>query len=93
MQLLHPVKFCMADILQYPLAEVQETVAQSLGGGSSWANISFSKVAGGLVSLGIVVVAVIGNDGELGIDEVSSPSINRDVISVASFESSGYLSD
>ncbi|KAG0296204.1 hypothetical protein BGZ96_009999 [Linnemannia gamsii] len=79
--------------LERAYSDGMDVVNLSLGGGSSWANTSLSKVAGSLVNLGVVVVAAIGNDGELGIDEVSSPSINRDAISVASFEGSGYLSN
>ncbi|KAK3840804.1 MAG: peptidase S8/S53 domain-containing protein [Linnemannia gamsii] len=79
--------------LERAYSDGMDVVNLSLGGGSSWANTSLSKVAGSLANLGVVVVAAIGNDGELGIDEVSSPSINRDAISVASFEGSGYLSN
>ncbi|KAF9156129.1 hypothetical protein BG015_007171 [Linnemannia schmuckeri] len=79
--------------LEKAYSDGMDVVNLSLGGGSSWANTSLSKVAGSLAKLGVVVVAAIGNDGELGIDEVSSPSINQDAISVASFEGSGYLSN
>ncbi|KAK3824390.1 MAG: peptidase S8/S53 domain-containing protein [Linnemannia elongata] len=79
--------------LEKAYSDGMDVVNLSLGGGSSWADTSLSKVAGSLANLGVVVVAAIGNDGELGIDEVSSPSINRDAISVASFEGSGYLSN
>lgn len=70
-----------------------DVVNLSLGGGSSWANTALSKVAGNLADLGVVVVAAIGNDGEEGLFEVSSPSINSAVISVGSFEGAGYLSN
>lgn len=79
--------------LEKAYSDGMDVVNLSLGGGSSWTNTSLSKVAGSLANLGVVVVAAIGNDGELGIDEVSSPSINPDAISVASFEGSGYLSN
>jgi subtilisin family serine protease len=79
--------------LERAYSDGMDVVNLSLGGGSSWADTSLSKVAGSLANLGVVVVAAIGNDGELGIDEVSSPSINRDAISVTSFEGSGYLSN
>ncbi|KAF9954217.1 hypothetical protein BGZ72_004752 [Mortierella alpina] len=65
----------------------------SLGGGSSWAYTPLSKAAGRLAHLGVIVVAATGNDGELGLEEVSSPSINEDVISVASYEGSGFLAN
>ncbi|KAF9952917.1 hypothetical protein BGZ70_000431 [Mortierella alpina] len=70
-----------------------EIVNLSLGGGSAWADTPLSKAAGYLAHLGVIVVAAIGNDGELGIDEVSSPSINENVISVASYEGSGFLAN
>ncbi|KAF9432512.1 hypothetical protein BGZ76_010690 [Entomortierella beljakovae] len=70
-----------------------DVVNLSLGGGSSWENTPLSKVAGRLVELGVVVVAAIGNDGEQGLSEVSSPSVNPRAISVASFEGSGYLAN
>lgn len=70
-----------------------DVVNLSLGGGSSWANTSLSKAAGYLAELGVVVVAAIGNDGEQGLFEVSSPSINAAAISVGSFEGAGYLSN
>ena len=70
-----------------------DIVNLSLGGGSSWADTPLSQVAGKLVELGVVVVAAIGNDGEQGLSEVSSPSINPKAISVASFEGSGYLAN
>ncbi|KAF9388262.1 hypothetical protein CPB97_001340 [Podila verticillata] len=70
-----------------------DVVNLSLGGGSSWANTALSKVAGNLAELGVVVVAAIGNDGEQGLFEVSSPSINSAVISVGSYEGAGYLSN
>ncbi|KAF9082349.1 hypothetical protein BGX23_012539 [Mortierella sp. AD031] len=79
--------------LEKAYTDGMDVVNLSLGGGSSWANTALSKVAGNLANLGVVVVAAIGNDGELGIDEVSSPSVNRDTISVASFEGSGYVSN
>ncbi|KAF9923390.1 hypothetical protein FBU30_006546 [Linnemannia zychae] len=79
--------------LERAYADGMDVVNLSLGGGSSWDNTSLAKVAGRLANLGVVVVAAIGNDGDLGIDEVSSPSINRDTISVASFEGSVYLSN
>ncbi|KAG0040886.1 hypothetical protein BGZ82_006759 [Podila clonocystis] len=69
-----------------------DVVNLSLGGGSSWANTALSKAAGHLADLGVVVVAAIGNDGEQGLFEVSSPSINSAAISVSSFEGAGYLS-
>ncbi|KAG0207133.1 hypothetical protein BGX28_001564 [Mortierella sp. GBA30] len=70
-----------------------DVVNLSLGGGSAWPNTPLSNVAGNLAKLGVVVVAAIGNDGDEGIDEVSSPSINPAVVSVASFEGSGYLAN
>ncbi|KAF9217591.1 hypothetical protein BGZ59_002702 [Podila verticillata] len=70
-----------------------DIVNLSLGGGSSWANTALSEAAGQLAELGVVVVAAIGNDGEQGLFEVSSPSINSAVISVGSFEGAGYLSN
>ncbi|KAG0349405.1 hypothetical protein BG004_006434 [Podila humilis] len=70
-----------------------DVVNLSLGGGSSWANTALAKAAGRLVDLGVVVVAAIGNDGEQGLFEVSSPSIHRSSISVGSFEGAGYLSN
>ena len=79
--------------LEKAYTDGMDVVNLSLGEGFSWANTALSKVAGHLANLGVVVVAAIGNDGELGIDEVSSPSINHDAISVASFEGSGYLSN
>ncbi|GJJ73175.1 hypothetical protein EMPS_05533 [Entomortierella parvispora] len=69
-----------------------DIINMSLGGGSSWANTSLSRVAGMLSDLGVIVVAAVGNDGELGLDEISSPSINSKAISVASFEGAGYAS-
>ncbi|KAF9280195.1 hypothetical protein BGZ68_007439 [Mortierella alpina] len=74
-------------------ADGMDVVNLSLGGGSAWAYTPLSKAAGQLAHLGVVVVAAVGNDGELGIDEVSSPSINENVISVASYEGSGYLAN
>jgi len=78
--------------LERAYSDNMEVVNLSLGGGSSWANTPLSRVAGVLSDLGVVVVAAIGNDGEQGLDEVSSPSINRKAISVASFEGSAYVS-
>ncbi|KAF9580806.1 hypothetical protein BGW38_002400, partial [Lunasporangiospora selenospora] len=69
-----------------------DIVNLSLGGGSSWSVSPLAKAAGQLVRLGVVVVAAIGNDGEQGLDEVSSPAINKDTVAVASFEGSGYYS-
>ncbi|KAF9564999.1 hypothetical protein EC968_004298 [Mortierella alpina] len=79
--------------LERAYADGMDIVNLSLGGGSSWANSPLSKAAGHLARLGVIVVAAIGNDGELGIDEVSSPSISEDVISVASYEGSGFLAN
>ncbi|KAG0330361.1 hypothetical protein BGZ99_004731 [Dissophora globulifera] len=79
--------------LEQAYTDGMDIVNLSLGGGSSWANTALSKVAGTLASMGVVVVAAIGNDGELGLEEVSSPSINPSTISVASFEGSGYLAN
>ncbi|KAF9355342.1 hypothetical protein BGX26_006685 [Mortierella sp. AD094] len=79
--------------LEKAYTDGMDIVNLSLGGGSSWANTPLSKVAGRLAELGVVVVAVIGNDGEQGLSEVSSPSINPSAISVASFEGSGYLAN
>ncbi|KAF9303650.1 hypothetical protein BGZ74_003307, partial [Mortierella antarctica] len=70
-----------------------DVVNLSLGGGSSWAHTALSKAAGNLADLGVVVVAAIGNDGDQGLFEVSSPSINSAAISVGSFEGAGYLSN
>ncbi|KAF8940439.1 hypothetical protein BGZ58_006433, partial [Dissophora ornata] len=70
-----------------------DVVNLSLGGGSSWANTPLAGVAGKLVEMGVVVVAAIGNDGDQGVEEVSSPSVHPKVISVASFEGSGYLAN
>ncbi|KAF9164313.1 hypothetical protein DFQ26_001596 [Actinomortierella ambigua] len=69
-----------------------DVVNLSLGGGSAWGESSLAKVAGTLSKLGVVVVAAIGNDGDDGFSEVSSPSVNKDSFSVASFEGPGYLS-
>lgn len=74
-------------------ADGMDVVNLSLGGGSAWAYTPLSKAAGQLAHLGVIVVAASGNDGELGIEEVSSPSINENVISVASYEGSGYLAN
>ncbi|KAF9110345.1 hypothetical protein BGX27_006477 [Mortierella sp. AM989] len=79
--------------LEKAYTDGMDIVNLSLGGGSSWANTPLSKVAGRLSELGVVVVAAIGNDGEQGLSEVSSPSINPSAISVASFEGSGYLAN
>ncbi|KAF9985811.1 hypothetical protein BGZ75_002522 [Mortierella antarctica] len=79
--------------LERAYADGMDVVNLSLGGGSSWANTPLSKAAGHLSQLGVIVVAAIGNDGELGVAEVSSPSISEGVISVASFEGSGFLAN
>ncbi|KAG0238196.1 peptidase S8/S53 domain-containing protein [Mortierella sp. GBAus27b] len=79
--------------LEQAYEDGMDVVNLSLGGGSSWPNTPLSKAAGRLAELGVVVVAAIGNDGEQGLGEVSSPSINPAAISVASFEGSGYLAN
>ncbi|KAG0352162.1 hypothetical protein BGZ54_002928, partial [Gamsiella multidivaricata] len=79
--------------LEQAYEDSMDIVNLSLGGGSSWANTPLSKAAAKLVELGVVVVAAVGNDGEQGLSEVSSPSINPRVISVASFEGLGYLAN
>ncbi|KAG0098368.1 hypothetical protein BGZ93_000330 [Podila epicladia] len=79
--------------LEKAYSDGMDVVNLSLGGGSSWANTALSKAAGNLADLGVVVVAAIGNDGDQGLFEVSSPSINSAAISVGSFEGAGYLSN
>ncbi|KAG0256529.1 hypothetical protein BG011_004451 [Mortierella polycephala] len=79
--------------LERAYVDGMDVVNLSLGGGSSWPNTPLAKAAGNLASLGVVVVAAVGNDGDHGLEEVSSPSIRGDVISVASFEGSGFLAN
>ncbi|KAF9428836.1 hypothetical protein BGZ94_000843 [Podila epigama] len=79
--------------LEKAYADGMDVVNLSLGGGSSWATSTLSKAAGRLAKLGVVVVAAIGNDGEQGLSEVSSPSINGAAISVGSIEGAGYLAN
>ncbi|KAG0046827.1 hypothetical protein BGZ83_008005 [Gryganskiella cystojenkinii] len=79
--------------LERAYTDGMDIVNLSLGGGSAWANTPLARVAGALTNLGVVVVAAIGNDGEHGLGEVSSPSVHRDTISVASFEGVGYMSN
>ncbi|KAI9293124.1 subtilisin-like protein [Neoconidiobolus thromboides FSU 785] len=63
----------------------------SLGGGSAWSEYPDSVVADKLSSLGVIIVAAAGNDGDKGLFEVASPAIGNNVISVASFDSERYV--
>ncbi|KAF9193545.1 hypothetical protein BGZ51_009540 [Haplosporangium sp. Z 767] len=79
--------------LERAYVDGMDVVNLSLGGGSSWPNTPLAKAAGNLANLGVVVVAAVGNDGDNGLEEVSSPSVRGEAISVASFEGAGFLAN
>ncbi|HEV8345027.1 MAG TPA: S8 family serine peptidase [Vicinamibacterales bacterium] len=63
-----------------------DVVNLSLGSGRLWPQSPLAKAASRLVNHGVVVVAAAGNDGSIGLYAASSPSVGKDVISVASFD-------
>jgi len=60
----------------------------SLGGGSSWPGYPDAALADALATRGLIVVAAMGNDGDKGLWEASSPAVAKRGTAVASFDNS-----
>ncbi|RKP10392.1 peptidase S8/S53 domain-containing protein, partial [Thamnocephalis sphaerospora] len=67
-----------------------DIINMSLGGGSSWAEYPDAAAAARLAERGVVVVASMGNDGDKGMWEASSPGLGPNVIAVGSVDSMRY---
>jgi subtilisin family serine protease len=67
-----------------------QVINMSLGGGSSWSEYPDAAAAERLSQLGVVVVASMGNDGDKGMWEASSPGLAPSVIAVGSVDSMRY---
>jgi len=68
-----------------------DVINLSLGGGSSWAGYPSSVAATKLSEKGMVVVSAMGNDGDKGLWEASSPAMSSKGFGVASFDNSRYM--
>ncbi|KAI9227669.1 MAG: peptidase S8/S53 domain-containing protein [Piptocephalis tieghemiana] len=77
--------------LERAYADGMDIINLSFGVGSGWASSPESLMVSQLVSKGILVVAAVGNDGELGLWEVGTPAVADGVIAVTSFENRTYL--
>ncbi|RKP10395.1 peptidase S8/S53 domain-containing protein [Thamnocephalis sphaerospora] len=67
-----------------------DIINMSMGSGSAWAESPISIAANLVTKRGIIMVAAIGNDGDKGLWETSSPGIGNGVISTASVDNYEY---
>ncbi|KAG9050740.1 hypothetical protein FS837_002684 [Tulasnella sp. UAMH 9824] len=68
-----------------------DIVSMSLGGSVGWSEDTVGAIASRIAATGVVFTVAAGNDGESGALYVDSPSTGKNVISVASVESTQFF--
>ncbi|KAG0265219.1 hypothetical protein BG011_005262 [Mortierella polycephala] len=67
-------------------ADGMQVINLSLGGPGGWRQDREARLADELAKNGILIVAAMGNEGQMGLFESSSPGVAEDSITVASIE-------
>lgn len=77
----------MLAAMERALEDGMDVVNQSIGSAfSSWPQYPTAVGADNLVDAGVVMVASIGNSGDLGLYAAGAPGVGKDVIGVASYD-------
>ncbi|HEX7137586.1 MAG TPA: S8 family serine peptidase, partial [Vicinamibacterales bacterium] len=76
----------MLEAMEMVLHDRADVLNMSIGAALQWPQYPTAQASNRLVKRGIVVVASIGNDANLGLYAASAPGVGKDVIGVASFD-------
>ena len=79
------------DALARAFADGVQVIQMSIGGANGWSEVMDSVIASRIASRGVFVSVAAGNDGGQGLFRASSPSTGKDVMAIASVDSSSVL--
>ncbi|WP_147917635.1 S8 family serine peptidase [Ruania zhangjianzhongii] len=84
----------MLAAMEMSLADGMDVLNMSVGAGfASWPQYPTAVASDNLTAAGMVVVASIGNDGELGTWSAGAPGVSNSAIGVASFDNTAFTTN
>ncbi|QOR72300.1 S8 family serine peptidase [Ruania alkalisoli] len=84
----------MIEAMERALDDGMDVVNMSIGAAfASWPEYPTAVASAALVDAGVVVVASIGNEGDLGLWAAGAPGVGDDVIGVASYDNVEFMAN